>query len=212
MPFPFLAAAGIGAGVGALANILGESEEEKNNRMAKAKIAALLKQMEKERLLAQEEKTQSDRDFSGMVAERRGAVNQKYAQYGFSPSGTIASASNEKDLVRGNITNKSNIDLNFKKTKAAIQSEVDALNAGMQDEPSVFEKGLSGGIKGFNLGSDIYGAATGGIKDLLGADAVGGGVENTVDNSNDNFDLSSIMRKKLKLDKKNQLTLETPWS
>jgi hypothetical protein len=69
MALPFLAAAGIGSLAGGLLNMFGESEEEKRNRLKRQQIEAMLKQMERERQLAQEEKKQSDRDASNYPSD-----------------------------------------------------------------------------------------------------------------------------------------------
>jgi hypothetical protein len=159
MALPFLAAAGIGSLAGGLLNMFGESEEEKRNRLKRQQIEAMLKQMERERQLAQEEKKQSDRDASSSMADRRTAVNQKLSQYGYDPVGSIAS--NESDIIKANISNKANISQLMKERENEIQSVIDQLNATMEDEPSLLTRGLSGGLKGFNLASNIYGALSG---------------------------------------------------
>jgi len=164
MPLPFLAAAGIGAGVGAIANMFGESEEEKRNRQRREMIAGFLKEMERNRKQASDEKMQSNRDLSSNQADRRQAVNQKLTSEGFSPIGSVAS--NEKDLIAGNIHEKDSISNLLAKMNSQVQSEVDQTNAGMETEPDMFSRALSGGIKGFNMGSDIFGAATNMINPL----------------------------------------------
>ena len=65
MPIPFLAAAGIGAGIGALENVFGESEEEKANRQRREQVQAMLKAIERERAQGNEEKQNVSRDFAG---------------------------------------------------------------------------------------------------------------------------------------------------
>jgi len=148
-----LAIAGIGAGIGALGNMLGESEEEKRNQMLKKKMEALNAMRERFKQQAAEDRKSSSRMYSGMIGERRGNLNQKLAQYGMNPSGSVYS--NEKDLIDANLQERENIDKQQKEMESQISYQIDNINSEMVDEPSMFEKGLSGGISGFKQGLNL---------------------------------------------------------
>lgn len=207
MPLPFLAAAGIGAVAGAAENIFGESEEEKANRQKRQQITALLKSIERERARGFDEKVNVNRDFSSFVADRRQATNQKLSQEGFSPVGSVGS--NEKDLVEGSIKQKEDIDSNVNKFASGVHSEVDQITAGMQTEPGFGEKLFSGAVKGFNLGSSIYGAAVGN-KDL-NPDDTGNTIKKLKDKSGNKGlgveDIMNYMNRKKKLSKTGNVSL-----
>jgi hypothetical protein len=169
-------------------------------------IAAFMKQMDRNRSDAFDEKTQSNRDLSGAESDRRQSTNQKLSQYGFSPIGSVAS--NEKDLVGANISEKANITAMLNKMNTQVQGEIDQTNAGMETEPGFGEKLFSGAVKGFNLGSSIYGAVTGN-KDLNPGDDTTKNTT-TTSGSDSGFNLQDIMnlqRKKKKLNKTGSVSL-----
>lgn len=152
---PFVLPA-IGAGLGMVQGALGMSEEEKRNEERRKMILAYRQQMDRARIRAAENEKRTDAMYSGRIAERRGNLNAKMGEYGLDPVGSMYS--NEKDLIDANVTQQDNIEGNMLEQTDALQGNIDGLNAQMETPESLGSKIIGGGLKGFNLGSQIGGA------------------------------------------------------
>lgn len=145
-----------GAVGGMIQGALGMSEEEKRNEERRRMILAYREQMDRSRKRAAEQQKRTDAMYSGRITERRGNLNAKAAEYGLDPVGSMYS--NEKDLIDANVTQQDNIEGNMMEQTDALQGNIDGLNAQMETPESLGSKIIGGGLKGFNLGSQVSGA------------------------------------------------------
>jgi len=193
--------------LGGVVNLLGDSEEEKRNQERRKRAKAMLQQMDRNKQLAQEEKNSNNREFASAITDRKNSMNQKLAQYGFDPVGSIAS--NEKDLVTGNIETNAAVDLKTNKVNNDIQSTIDQINAGMEEPESGISRFGGGLLKGFNLGSDVNNALglnsgeSGGEEETTGIDKK---KTSTVDGDYMSY-IQGIRKKKLQLNRQGNISL-----
>lgn len=144
------------AGLSAISGLFSDSEEEKRNKQREAMKRAYLQQIQRNVERARKMQQESDSLYSGRIADRRGNLNAKLGEYGLDPVGSMYS--NEKDLIDANLQNKTSIEGNMTDTNNSLQGNIDMLNAEMEVPESGISKFIGGGIKGFNLGSQISGA------------------------------------------------------
>ncbi len=156
MPFPLLAAMGIGAGFGALSGLFSGKKERRKYSMND------LVQYGYKPYNTEEQVANINRITDSNLLKRRANENQRASKYGFEP--VIPNYSREGDIYdaqmkaieeaksRGIEENNRIAQLLFR-----LNSEADYENDNM---PSDFQRGLDGAIGGASLGGQMYGALT----------------------------------------------------
>lgn len=147
---PIVAAAGAGALLKGVSSLFGDSEEEKRNKVRRRMLQAIRGQQEANMKRAETDKANANRDMSSEKADRRNVLSQKLAQYGYEPGGSIAT--NEKDLVLGNMRQKENIMAGLNESNQLLDKQYGDINAGMEDNPDPFSTFLGEAIGGANEG------------------------------------------------------------
>ena len=138
-------------------SLFGESEEEKRNKQRQRLLQAIRDQQAGNKERAQKDKERMDRELSSEKADRRNVLSQKLAQYGYEPGGSIAT--NEKDLVLGNIKGKGDIEARLEEANALLQRQAGDVNAGIECEPDPFgtfvSEAIGGAAEGINFGKAL---------------------------------------------------------
>ena len=172
---PIITSALIGAGVKGISSLFGESEEEKRNKQRRRMLQAIRGQQEANVKRAETDKADANRDMSSEKADRRNTLSQKLAQYGYEPGGSIAT--NEKDLVLGNMRTKENIRSGLAEANQILDKQYTEIDAGMEDNPDPFSTFLGESISGASEGIK-FGQALG-FLDPKGGGGTGNGTPPT---------------------------------
>ena len=131
-------------------SLFGDSEEERRNKQRRRMLQALRGQQEQNRKRAETDKASLNREMSSEKADRRNTLSQKLAQYGYEPGGSIAT--NEKDLVLGNIQGKDNVMARLEESNQMLDKQYSDIESGIEDTPDAFGTFLGEGIAGANEG------------------------------------------------------------
>ncbi|CAN5422904.1 hypothetical protein BH10BAC5_BH10BAC5_16920 [soil metagenome] len=145
MPFPFLAA-GIGAGLGALANVLG------NNKIKDFTYQDLMNSGYTP-INESEEVNNINRAADGQIRRLRNDHNSKASEKGLSP--VTGSYLQEDDILNNALRFVTDIRTKAKQEKNDITLKLFSMNAGRQNT-SDLEAGLGGLVSGASLGLNFY--------------------------------------------------------